>query len=39
MFKVKNALIPDAFQNKFNMISHVTLQKTVYTILRNLGLA
>ena len=22
MFKVKNGLIPDAFQNKFNMISH-----------------
>ena len=22
MFKVKNYLIPDAFQNKFNMISH-----------------
>ena len=22
MFKVKNDLIPDAFQNKFNMISH-----------------
>ena len=22
MFKVKNILIPDAFQNKFNMISH-----------------
>ena len=22
MFKVKNALIPDAFQNKFNMISN-----------------
>ena len=22
MFKVKNGLIPDTFQNKFNMISH-----------------
>ena len=22
MFKVKNSLIPDTFQNKFNMISH-----------------
>ena len=22
MFKAKNGLIPDAFQNKFNMISH-----------------
>ena len=22
MLKVKNGLIPDAFQNKFNMISH-----------------
>ena len=22
MFKVKNSLMPDAFQNKFNMIAH-----------------
>ena len=22
MFKVKNGLIPDAFQNKFNIVSH-----------------
>ena len=27
MFKAKNGLIPDAFQNKFNMISHDYLTK------------
>ena len=27
MFKVKNGLIPDAFQNKFNMISYAYFTK------------
>ena len=39
MFKAKNYLIPDAFQNKFNMISHDYFIKTVCAILRNLSLA
>ena len=30
MFKAKNGLIPDAFQNKFNMISHDYFLKKQY---------
>ena len=39
MFKLKDDLIPDAFQNKFHRISYDYLQKIVCTILRKLGLA